>query len=326
MNTIRNVHLLTVVVILISIIAAVHAQQMQSRNPAIGGRIQCLDGSLVESLAKCPLPKSSVQKVKARKTTAAPAAMAAKPLVQQLLARAPKRYWFKSDDFPPAITVIGAKRATAADKHKLIWDTNTKQAYFFAGNMLESWVNAKIRNVTTPHLPMGEQRYIPAFYQLTLTGDKQRDEPGLASYKRPPQEVLRKLSKAVSVKSPTDWLAAYQNAVPIKIDTSTRTLKLKRPILSNLSIYFNHSDGSGKILVMRFDPYYKLPLVVEEYRSMERGEGKGMLSMRKYYIDTFMFRGGRRVPISPSVVLLPKNNVIITESLWRQYQDDIGKG
>lgn len=298
--------------------------------------VQCQDGSIANSIANCPHislpeqkePTSPTPEVKRNETINPPKVTTEKTLMQTFLDKSPKLYWF-SDGLYGAITA-GDKRSTGEyDPYwnyifrLMYWDSKSKTVYVLAPyHVAESWwlkQQGKEPEIKT----LGSTKYLPAFFKLELTGDKIIDKARIPIefnkywYDAKEADLIR-IIKPVYIKSPTDWMNEYADAVPLKIDNTSQTLPWRGgTVASKSSIYYRSKEDPQRTIVFRFDSF-SLPLVIDELDS----DGALVNRMGFDFDTTYYKQGKTNVKLTPQIVELPKDSIIITVKQFEKWMEE----
>ena len=209
--------------------------------------------------------------------------------IEKFLEDIPKKYWFWDIDENIAVSVIGNKRLT----NGMIADLKTKKVYFYVGRMI-----------------IGSKYWRENKDDLKLIGRLPRSG-GLPIY-----QVLDLESYA---KGPVDLMKEYKNVKPARVETSKQLIKLAgRSFTSDLTLHFNHRTRPGRMILLRFDSRFNVPLIVEEYESHRT------VSRKQFWFDVYWFDGFTNREITDDMVELPPGYLIMTTKEWREYSNTLG--
>lgn len=257
-------------------------------------------------------------------------------LIKQMLETAPKGYVFRiakgSVVYP--ITVLNEKRSIGeyldyADN--AYWDTTSPNLLLYAGEIPEQWWCRK-KNIPCEETKIGSGKYYPAFFNLELTRDKNKDRNLI------PDDLKRwywwaPFSSAVAVssgepdktlwvsffydKSPVEWMQEYANEEPIKVSrTKLQINSVLKQVTVDLSISFKDKKDPEKTIVFLFDPKYKIPIRVDEIKN-------GMTIQQHIYDINTVYRKDAQTnwEITPKLTEPPANHITISFDERRDYDE-----
>ncbi len=243
--------------------------------------------------------------------------------------KAPTAYVFKQDPGGARyVTVSGNKRSIGeyrTDYDNIYWGTDTKEVLLYTREIPESWWCQRKNLTCGINQSLGAGKYLPAFFKFIVSGDKEQDESLVPDELQKWFWVFTAAHGSKIVKTdwfgevytfgPIDWLMAYKDAEPVKIDHKKITVKvLGKEVTVDTSIYFQ--DDDGKTVIFRMDPKLNVPMVVEKLNS-----NGTQVEYYKYLLETQYRRNTfESVPIQ-DVVTPPSNHIIVTVSDMNAYDE-----
>lgn len=200
-------------------------------------------------------------------------------ILQDLLAQAPEKYWFQSYDAGKVI-VIDDKRRSYVNVDKgitdIYWNTKNKEAVELCNikeEIMQEGTNFQ------PDRPICNPDFLN-IRRLTKTEYEERFPMG-----------------------PVDWMIKFKDKKPFLVETFIQTLGVKSisPI-----IHFLEADGS--IIVLKFDYYKKIPIVVDTIKNKVR------INSLKYLFSTDFKLIGINKDVEKTMII-PKDKPIIEDPI-----------
>ena len=270
-----------------------------------------------------------------------------KTLMQKLIEKAPKSYYFFNFKDNAGAIVVGDKRSDGYVEYEfaefwwtLLWDVNTKRILINAPlQMSERWYNLK-HNLPPPKENLGKVKYFPTYFELNLTGDPDKDvliipqefkkyywAPNMDKKTRSEKYRGKKLVliffDSFYTKGPVDMMKEYALEKPIKIDKKPRIIRFAgKQTTSNLSISFKKKGDPSKTVVFRFDPKLNVPLLIDEL------DDKGHLVTQTEFdvLVKVTYQGKRNTPILEKFVQPTPGYITITPKEYDEYKEAVEDG
>ena len=296
-------------------------------------QVKCPDGTFVEDVAKCPKPAeepSPTPEIKAPVQTVKPVPVkpVEKTVMQELLEKTPDVYMFFDGTYK--VIVAGKKRSTGEyDPYwnylyrLMYWDTDTKVLYVLAPyHVAESWwLEHQGKNASRT---LGASKYLPAFFKLELTGDKEIDKTRIPKefnkywFDAKESELIR-LIKEFYVKGPVDWMKDYKDDTPLKIVTAPQMVPWgETRVQSKLILHYKNHEKSDWTTVFYIIEDYNIPVIIE-YR-----DEKGLIakSMKFDFYTDYVKQGKNNIPLTEKIVELPEGNIVVSVQEFYEWMED----
>lgn len=275
--------------------------------------IQCWDGSVSESIEKCPpQPKEEKPVEEIRITEPIEEAVeepkpaevkAEKPVLQELLEKVPDTYWFWDEDAGLGAVVSGFQRrfiVTLYDGGRIAgwgvadayWNTQTGEILVYGGKLSEACLESTSdENPTDLYYRSKDAKFVDVYYKTSFS-----------------QEELP--------KSPVDWLIEYQHEVPVEIRDAKEVIKspLSAATMTiDLVVKLNKKQASG-FWVFKINRKLGVPLMVEDFSADSK-----TVKRHKYEFDTISHDSFNRLPLKELVQIDPTYK-IISEEDFKEYE------
>jgi len=291
---------LIVLIFLVSCAARVQTVDRVVEKTMEHTRFQCFDGRVVDALSDCPAIRSlAIAGVEENKTK-----VQSVPAIEDVR-EIPMRFWFTDEE--SEITVWGA--GTLRRSGDIFWNVSSKQVFVKVGDVSRSWLQSQNKTV-----PGGSSRMLSAFYTFNLTGDPNFDRLTVNGVQN--GVVIMQRLEPFYLKGPIEWQDEYALQSPGRVESSSQSLRiLKKEMSSNESRYYDKIGDAKHTVVLKLDTHYHVPFVVEEYAGVKRIEHHAFL------FGQYLTENGESKEITPELVGLPKNAVILSSSEWQAYRE-----